>query len=409
MTSTVDKKIMAEKIAKVKEVVRGINQNDIVLALHSFDLDVEKTIQGLCENRSAVLDEWVCSGAAKKQKNKASKKKASDNDSVTTETPSVSSKSETIIPTIALTSNAKKPLAQANGYHPTNAKQNGMGEMEWLSSHEKEATKIATAFSQECKRGLEEIQSTFKALRQALADREKILVLSLNRSQQDAEKLINENKNTAMSLLTRMRAVRGDPALNGDLKAFGQARRSEQQLASASAFTYDMTYLIDALNKFGSVAEVVPSRGGSQVSTFSTTSPSPIRHAASHSSIISDHDSGLGGHISPVSIEEKKQNVVSKPIAHLNAGGFQMASDGLSAEQLEQLQKIMQAQLAASGIDASVVAGGGGTGIVPARPRGDRRPNNNNANKNHGGGGPGRKANGGPKKNEKMPEISILG
>lgn len=48
-----------------------------------------------------------------------------------------------------------------------------------------------------------------------------------------------------------MRAVRGDPALNGDLKAFSQARLAEQRLESATAFTYDMSYLLDALNKFG--------------------------------------------------------------------------------------------------------------------------------------------------------------
>lgn len=40
---------MEERIAKVREVVRNVSANDIVLALHNFELDVEKTIQAFCE------------------------------------------------------------------------------------------------------------------------------------------------------------------------------------------------------------------------------------------------------------------------------------------------------------------------------------------------------------------------
>lgn len=58
------------------------------------------------------------------------------------------------------------------------------------------------------------------------------------------------------------------------------------------------------------------------------------------SRLVSDLVSSFYG----LDLEEKKQNVVSKPavVTKVNAGGIQMASDGLSAEQLEQLQKIMQ-------------------------------------------------------------------
>ncbi|CAJ0574355.1 unnamed protein product, partial [Mesorhabditis spiculigera] len=403
----VDKKEMNEKIAKVKEVVRGIGQNEIVMALHSFDLDVEKTIQALCENRTAVLDEWESSAATKKQKNRAQKKKvAADTASTTTETPSVSSKTETVLPSVAMKSQPKKQPAQSNGYHapPAANKENG-GDAEWLKTHDKESSQILAAFTQECKRGNKEIRSTFDAIRQALANREKILLDALQRSQQDAEKLIQDNKSTSKSLLSRVGAVRGDAGVAGDLKAFANARRAEQQLASASAFTYDMSQLFDALNKFGSVPEVT--RTGTQFSSFAAASPSPIRHAASHSSIISsDHDSGVGGHISPVSIDEKKQAVVAKPLSQINAGGLQVSSDGLTPEQLENLQKIMQAQLAASGIDASVVAGGASNGLIAARPR--NKNNNNNKDKRQGPGQNGKPANG-MKKNEKAPQISILG
>lgn len=46
-----EKRLMEERIAKVREVVRNVSANDIVLALHNFELDVEKTIQAFCEGR----------------------------------------------------------------------------------------------------------------------------------------------------------------------------------------------------------------------------------------------------------------------------------------------------------------------------------------------------------------------
>lgn len=47
-----EKKIMEEKINKVREVVRNFSTNDIVLALHYFELDVEKTIQAFLQGTS---------------------------------------------------------------------------------------------------------------------------------------------------------------------------------------------------------------------------------------------------------------------------------------------------------------------------------------------------------------------
>lgn len=44
-----EKRLMEERIAKVREVVRNVSANDIVLALHNFELDIEKTIQAFCE------------------------------------------------------------------------------------------------------------------------------------------------------------------------------------------------------------------------------------------------------------------------------------------------------------------------------------------------------------------------
>ena len=45
----IEKKLMDEKISKVREVVKNVKTNDIVLALHNFELDVERTIHAFCE------------------------------------------------------------------------------------------------------------------------------------------------------------------------------------------------------------------------------------------------------------------------------------------------------------------------------------------------------------------------
>ncbi|KAL3069475.1 hypothetical protein niasHS_018200 [Heterodera schachtii] len=96
----VEKKIMDEKIAKVREVVKNISTNDIVLALHNFELDVARTIHAFCEGGSEVaLGDWERTGGAKKrnQKKKSSSKggaaiaNASQSNNSGTTTPSVAS------------------------------------------------------------------------------------------------------------------------------------------------------------------------------------------------------------------------------------------------------------------------------------------------------------------------------
>lgn len=55
-----EKKAMDEKIAKVREVVRNVSANDIVLALHNFEMDVEKTIHAFCEGGLVSRDRNSC-------------------------------------------------------------------------------------------------------------------------------------------------------------------------------------------------------------------------------------------------------------------------------------------------------------------------------------------------------------
>lgn len=44
-----EKRKMEEAVAKVREVVHTASKNDIVLALHIYELDIDKTIQAFCD------------------------------------------------------------------------------------------------------------------------------------------------------------------------------------------------------------------------------------------------------------------------------------------------------------------------------------------------------------------------
>lgn len=69
--------------------------------------------------------------------------------------------------------------------------------------------------------------------------------------------------------------------------------------------------------------------------------------------------------------DEKKPVSESKPkpAAKVVSGGIQMQSDALTSEQLEALQRSLAEQLAAFGIDASVLSGVTGGDMPVRRPR----------------------------------------
>lgn len=113
----IEKAAIDAKVAKVREVVRNVSNNDIVLALHNFDMDVNKTIHAFTDGEcsaqlcmvplagvESALGDWEKNGAAaKKKKNKAKKAGANGTNSsaasTTTDTPKVSSVSAPIKPT----------------------------------------------------------------------------------------------------------------------------------------------------------------------------------------------------------------------------------------------------------------------------------------------------------------------
>ncbi|VDM66908.1 unnamed protein product [Strongylus vulgaris] len=194
MSKVAEKKLINEKIAKVREVVHGVSTNDIILALHSFDMNVERTIQAFCEadGASEVLDDWVrpTSGSSK-NKNKKKKSKLSTTEAtagaVTSSTPSPSKVVKTpptqetkpIVASTASQLDSKAP--QTNGF-VIQAKP-----LEVKPSNDKN-TPVA-----------EHIQQTFKALRAAVTGREKTLLAACGAN----SKFIDADFNHLISLIEK--------------------------------------------------------------------------------------------------------------------------------------------------------------------------------------------------------------
>uniref|UniRef100_A0A1I8A397 SPATS2-like protein n=1 Tax=Steinernema glaseri TaxID=37863 RepID=A0A1I8A397_9BILA len=71
-----EKQMINALVAKVREVVHDVTNNDIILVLHNYDMDVQKTIQALCEDRENALGSWEHTGPTKTKSQKKKAKKA---------------------------------------------------------------------------------------------------------------------------------------------------------------------------------------------------------------------------------------------------------------------------------------------------------------------------------------------
>ncbi|XGW19811.1 hypothetical protein V3C99_003556 [Haemonchus contortus] len=330
MSKVAERKIMNEKIAKVREVVHGVCTNDIILALYSLDMNVEKTIQAFCEadGASEVLDDWVRpAGGSSKNKNKKKKNKQQVEPQESAVAPPVAAATAAAVPSTASASKAAKvaPPAKAAEVSPPElpakaAPQTNGFVIQAKPQEAKPPTDKSIPVS-------EQIQQTFKALRAAVTDREKELLSGCGVN----SKFVDAN----------------------------------------------FDHLISLIQKFGSVAETTP-RGAPAAPTAATGMPkavSPvqaaaIKHATSQSSISSSLGADSGVNLSPTHKEEKKPASESKPKpAKVVSGGIMMQSDALTAEQLEALQRSLTEQLAACGIDASILSGVAGGDMPVRRPR----------------------------------------
>ncbi|KHN81907.1 Spermatogenesis-associated serine-rich protein 2 [Toxocara canis] len=442
-----EKKRMEEAVARVREVVHSASKNDIILALHNFDLDVNRTIQAFCDDGAqSALDSWERTGSGSSKKKAQKKKKTSA--APVTSTQAAPSKQQSM-PTTAsnghidfndrsspmangdmkaapaavpssvsaaledIQSSAAKQKEPLTPSQPSNSppianlhilnddqKTKVLStEISSLKSYGAEIGKIETAFENELALAEENVRGVFKGIRQLLADRESHLLAELKRAREDGARVLNERRVQACELYERGLRIaamseREQAELHEEMTTFAAQTAAERENAHTSRFLYDNAQLIKLVKNFGQVVGVKGLLSGGSSATVTTTAQQQaafaIKHSTSHSSIVSSlgEDSGLG-HISPVANE--------KHVVEVSNGGICMKSDALSADELADLNKKLQETLKAQGIDESVLSGiGSGTMPVRRRPAGPRGGSGR-------GGGAARRG-----QAARMPQLSIL-
>ncbi|PAV73309.1 hypothetical protein WR25_18889 [Diploscapter pachys] len=386
-------KIMADKVQRVREVVRGnVKTDDIILALHSFDLNVEKTIQAFCEGGvSEVLDDWVRpAGSGKNKKKKGgnaqpqppAQQKSSTSTSVAT---SVTTNSEQL-PANGQQQNRQNGTGQGKKAKPSQnvapqvqhneaPKVNGdSGASKAKPNQVRENVPIAAPHERYPAGSLkDQIHNAFESLRTALNQREKQLMASA------------ADNSLHFSFDDHLRVL---------IHNFGQLSHTNGPLAN------------------GKPAGVRPGAASSATAAApKARSPdlvSAIKHTTSQSSLSSSVGADSGVNLSPTHKEGQRAEVPSSN--SVAGGGISMSSDSLSADQLAEIQKVIQMQLAAKGINTSLFASAANAApVAPRRPKKTDGPDNGKK----AGGGKGQGNAGGQHNNNnggkpKNPKISIL-
>ncbi|KAE9555323.1 hypothetical protein FO519_001482 [Halicephalobus sp. NKZ332] len=398
-----EKKIIDEKVEKVRQVVPAVNKNDIILALHSYDMDVHRTIQAFCdESAQATLGDWENTGKSKKSK-KAKTNGATE--TTNSRPPQVqqngySKNGFSATPATATSSSSSNAKANQPQKVKTNSNLDHINRLSGadkskavhseIARHNTDLTQSQKLFDAEILNAETSIAQCFKEIRQAAVDRERQLLAALNQIRSEGHQYLANRK-----VAIRQLEETSDPdQLAHGLKSFLSLKQQDADLGHVTRFVYDNSKLIRSLSQFGEVVGV----GGAAIQPVPVPTPvsstqMSIKHATSHSSIVSSvgEDSGLG-QISPVS---NGKNIVS-----VENGGIAMQSEGLSADQLGEIQRQLAERLKAQGIDPSVLAGSSGAPAPRRRP-----PPKEQGNKKNDGA-----SQKGNKKNNKSSriELSIL-
>ncbi|VDK68487.1 unnamed protein product [Litomosoides sigmodontis] len=420
-----EKKVIEEAVAKVREVVHTASKNDIILALHNFDFDVNKTIQAFCDDGAqSALDSWKRSGTSSKKNQK--KKKVAKDQRVPAAAASIPSciyaprsvprtpngvvpspvvsgmvevaSSQSRSGTVSLSiSESQKLVTGADAVKVPSASSKLEASSEILDNghvcegatglkeHGRQLEKIETVFENQLSIAKENVRNSFKCIRQLLVERENHLLAELQRTHDEGARFFNERRLQSYELYDRAKRMsamsdREQAELRDEIKKFNAEKQNEEGIALATRFHCDSVQLIKLVKNFGEVI-AVNSAAGNEANlvvrqTGTTVSAYAMKHSTSHSSIVSSvgEDSGLG-QISPVGNEDRKN------VAEISNGGILMKSDALTAEQLADLNKKLQESLKAQGIDASILSGIGSRNGMPIRrrPLGGRRGGQSNS------------------------------
>uniref|UniRef100_A0A0N5B2A5 CUE domain-containing protein n=1 Tax=Strongyloides papillosus TaxID=174720 RepID=A0A0N5B2A5_STREA len=318
---------LKKKVAKVREVVSTVSTNDIVLALHSFDLDVEKTIRALCEQDvNTVIGDWETTKHAPVKKNRKQRrlelnsqksqvdagKSSTTGPSTTTPTTNniinnTKGPSQSKVPITSTTTPSKVSGQQNVTLPPPGPKPqpvtsvNNTNQVKNKENQGKDSSSIPTSAS--------DIENIFKQIRQALDERERYL-------------------------LTQVKSH------------------------SPQYFNVDPSNILTTIKNFGQLSSI--NNKSTIISSPSSSRPNSnnsLKNATSHSSLVSSvgDDSGLG-QVSPISVKGKpKSSGRGTSTVAINEGGIKMQSDSFSVDQLAEIQRKLYETLSAQGIDISLV------------------------------------------------------
>ncbi|VDD93578.1 unnamed protein product [Enterobius vermicularis] len=396
-----EKRKMEEAVAKVREVVHTASKNDIVLALHIYELDIDKTIQAFCDGwhgAQNALGAWERTGVAKK-KNRKKKKDATLNSQTASNLHPVAPAKETAKPNRTVrpqypnndlstptdstvtyktakdfafqpagieqvSSGAAlviEPTHNVNMYKGTDSEEETCSiAISCLKNFEDEVKDVEVAFEQGLLLAEESIKNVFKGIRQLLEDREVHLLAEVNRIHDDGARILTERRVKANELLDRAKRIkamsdREKQGFRSEIAQFSLERGDEANFTHKSRFVCDNASMIKMVKNFGEVLGVKTT--GSAAPLVVTQLAASEAHAnevkmpvgrSSRTSSVGE-DSGLG-QISP-SGEERKH------VAEVNDGGILMKSDALTADELAGLNATVRETLKAQGIDATLFSG----------------------------------------------------
>lgn len=428
-----EKKVMEEKVQKVRQVVPTIKTNEIILALHNYDLDVERTIQAFLEEGSqGALGDWENTAKSKKSKKKNNTPATKTNsttsstvDSVTTGTLKQNGKStssnnkggagysngytngvttSSTTTVVSASSSAVKPkqapkittTSNLDNIDRLNSDEKSKvlsAELNALNRHQTDLNKVQKQFDGEISNAETSIAQCFKEIRQIAAERERQLLATLSRVREEGSHYISARHSELRHLQSSAQNSNEDSVV-AELKRFLANKQHDLELGHVTRFVYDNSQLVNSIARFG---EIVSINGATVLTPIVHSHPSQsneIKHATSHSSLVSSvgEDSGLG-QISPVANE--------KNTAHVEGSGIKMQSNAISVDQLAEIQRQLAEQLKAQGIDPSVLCGASGT-LPPPRRRQQQQHHQNGNNKKQ------QQQNGNKKNNKPSIELSIL-
>jgi len=406
-----EKKLMEERISKVREVVHNVTNNDVVLALHNFDMDVEQTIRAFCEGFNTAIGDWEKTGSCTKKKNNKKKGKTGAQSSTSTSIAQ-NSKTNGLSASSISSSLSSINLVNCSSSHPSippakfqldnaNGKHLGTGNF------------ALNGFTGE-------IESNGGTIH---TDREKTYssVPKCHNFSSQKEQEISTSK--TLDSFTR-------PEVSGPgahlTKCFKEIRDAldmrERHLTSklaqfpemnrAITFVNDTSKIVALIAQLGEVVEkIIPNSTMDKYEHLPPQQNEEKRPNSSSSQVSSiGEDSGLG-QVSPIHQAVAKANVV----VQAKESGVLFESDAFSADELAQLQRNIFEQLKAKGVDPSILSdlGNDGTATYRRRPPGVGRNGTAGSGGNNREGGRPRNSNNNEKRDNKKSqrpqlELSIL-